>query len=185
MNQVSLFDMHSTLENQGYKRYLPHIEDLDEEKDNICFGCADKNPDGLKMHFYYHPEQDWIVSPVIIPQKFCGYPIYAHGGILTTLIDEIMSHVINFHENCYAVTSQLTMKFIKPVMIGRPLMVIGRFIRAEKSPKRTFFYVSGEVREGLDFSNLKPVLAQGEGKWVQLSSEVLQKMAQKMEKKPK
>lgn len=117
-----------------------------------------------------------MLSPFIIEAKYCGYPIYAHGGILTTLIDEVMSHVINYQKKCYAVTSQITMQFLKPVYIGKPLLIVGKLLEEEKQNSKTIFRVHGAIYHGMDLSLTSPILAKGTAQWVKLSPAVLDHM---------
>lgn len=176
MVSISLPEMKQFLRDHGYSTYLPQLTDFNEEEENICFACSARNPDGLQMEFFTHPDHEWVVTPFIIDQKYCGYPLYAHGGILTTLTDEVMSHVINFQKQCYAVTFELTMQFRKPVLINQPILVVGKLVEEHQTSSKTIYSVSGEIYSGLDLSFSSPVLVRGDAKWMKLSLAVLEKM---------
>ena len=52
-----------------------------------CFGCSPDNPIGLHMEFY--EDGDYIVSTWHPEHNYQGWVDTMHGGILSTLIDEI------------------------------------------------------------------------------------------------
>ena len=159
------------IEQEGYQNFFPDINDFASETDNICFGCSKFNDNGLKMEFFILPDQDYVISPIVIDQKFCGYPIFAHGGVLTTLIDEIMSHTINFHLNKFAVTRSIQMDFLKPVYINKPILIIGKVINCIEKPKKLIIETRGEIREGFDLEG--PLLTTGKGIWIEIPKEQL------------
>lgn len=89
-----------------------------------CFACGKENPYGLHLDFTYHP--DGSVSTVFTPeQRFQGYEGILHGGIITTLLDEVMAHVF-IAGKVPAVTARIEVRFKKPVPIGTQLLVTGR-----------------------------------------------------------
>ena len=177
MSLITREEMENHLESLGYQRYIPQIGDFDEEKENICFACSKRNPEGLQMEFFIHPDHNLVISPFIIEQKYCGYPIYSHGGIMTTLIDEVMSHVINHNRDCYAVTYEMKMNFFKPVLIGNPIVVVGRFEEEiESKSGKKIFLVSGEIRNWKDLSFSDSIFVQGKAKWIKLTAEILENL---------
>ena len=52
-----------------------------------CFGCCPDNPIGLHMEFY--EDGDYIVSTWHPSTHYQGWVNTMHGGILSTLIDEV------------------------------------------------------------------------------------------------
>ena len=56
--------------------------------DNYCFVCGKKNPIGLKLDFSFDGK---TIKTDFIPQKeHQGYFNIVHGGIISTLLDEVM-----------------------------------------------------------------------------------------------
>ena len=50
-----------------------------------CFICGRENPVGLKMDFYFvAPGQ--VLSELIIPAAYQGYPGMVHGGIIAAVL---------------------------------------------------------------------------------------------------
>ena len=56
--------------------------------DRYCFCCGEKNPMGFKMKFRYEGEK--LLSETIIPKEYQGFANVVHGGILGTLLDEMI-----------------------------------------------------------------------------------------------
>lgn len=102
-----------------------------------CFACGTANPIGLNLDFYR--KGDWICSDVTLKKHYEGWDGMAHGGIISTLLDEVMSWTIIYLKGIFFVTRKMEVKYIKPVLIGTSLTVRGelleerreRFIRAQ------------------------------------------------------
>ena len=78
-----------------------------------CFACAPTNPKGLKMEFWEDGEElvsIWTPSP-----DYEGWLGTLHGGIQSTLIDEIGGWWIGRKLQLSAMTTNLQVKFRKPV----------------------------------------------------------------------
>ena len=58
------------------------------DDDRYCFCCGEKNPLGLKLKFSYSGEK--LVSEAVVPKEFQGFKNLVHGGVLGTLLDEMM-----------------------------------------------------------------------------------------------
>ncbi len=82
-----------------------------------CFGCSPDNEHGLQMQFYEEGEflfSDWE------PRGFLqGYHNVLHGGIQATLIDEIGSWLVMIKLKSAGVTSELVVRYLKPVRISK------------------------------------------------------------------
>lgn len=89
---------------------------LDVREDHWCFGCGQENPIGLKLTFFEQPDgsvyADW--TPQRVHQ---GYEGIAHGGIISTVLDEVMGWS-TYVRKIWAVTGTLTIRYRKPVKIG-------------------------------------------------------------------
>ena len=57
-----------------------------------CFGCCPDNPIGLHMEFF--EDGDYIVSTWHPSTHYQGWVNTMHGGILSTLIDEVCGWVV-------------------------------------------------------------------------------------------
>ena len=78
-----------------------------------CFACAPTNPKGLKMEFW--EDGDDLVSLWHPSPDYEGWLGTLHGGIQSTLIDEIGGWWIGRKLQLSAMTTNLQVKFRKPV----------------------------------------------------------------------
>jgi len=91
------------------------------------------------------------------PPTHEGGPNVAHGGWTTAVMDDCLGHVPLLHR-VMTVTAELTVSFVKPVPVGRPLELRARVERREGRR----WYLAGEL-------TLLPggaVLARAHGVWV-------------------
>ena len=85
-----------------------------EKEGYQCFGCCPTNESGVQMEFY--EDGDDIVCFWRPKAHFQGWIDTLHGGIISTLIDEIASWVVFRKLQTSGVTSRLSVKFLKPIM---------------------------------------------------------------------
>ena len=95
---------------------------------NYCFGCGRDNPDGMRLKFTLDQAARKFVARLRLPRRFQGPPGHAHGGIIATVLDEAMGKV-NRLRAVVALTSQMQVHYLKPVPLGKPLLVEGWEIR--------------------------------------------------------
>jgi acyl-coenzyme A thioesterase PaaI-like protein len=62
--------------------------------DNYCFVCGRDNPRGLKIKVTYFPEELAAETELALPREYQGWADVIHGGILSTLLDEMMAHAV-------------------------------------------------------------------------------------------
>jgi uncharacterized protein (TIGR00369 family) len=96
-----------------------------------CFGCSPTNPYGLRMEFF--KEGDEIVCRWNPQEHFQGFHDILHGGIQSTMMDEIASWVVFVFLDTAGVTYQLNTRFRKPVNISRGTITIrAKLVKQEK-----------------------------------------------------
>ena len=89
-----------------------------------CFGCCPDNPIGLHLEFY----QGWVNT--------------MHGGILSTLIDEVCGWVVTRKLQTSGYTVQLNVKFRKAVSTTEHELTI----RAKVTKQvRNLVYINAEI----------------------------------------
>jgi acyl-coenzyme A thioesterase PaaI-like protein len=113
--------------------------------DHNCFGCGSLNPAGLHLHFYATDDPDIIWAPWIPTPAFEGYGGIVHGGIVCTVLDEIMAWTL-YSRNAWAVTANMQTRFRAPVHIGTPVRLIGCVVR----DRGRVFEMHGEIRQVAD-----------------------------------
>ena len=92
---------------------------------NYCFACGTNNPDGMKLKFSYDEKSNSFVSKFKLGKRYTGPPGHCHGGIIATILDEAMGKV-NKVRQVIALTSEITVKYLKPVPLRQPLRVVSR-----------------------------------------------------------
>ena len=86
-------------------------------EDHWCFGCGHDNPTGLKLRF--HEEDGRVWAPWTPFREHQGYEGIVHGGLITTVLDEVMGWAI-YISRLWAVTGTINVRFRKPVRVGVP-----------------------------------------------------------------
>jgi uncharacterized protein (TIGR00369 family) len=93
-----------------------------------CFACGTANPIGLKLKFYL--SGDAICTDIKLGKYYEGWTSMAHGGIISTLLDETMSWTIIYFKRVFFVTRKMEVKFIRPILVEKPLTVQGRLLES-------------------------------------------------------
>ncbi|MEJ2727715.1 MAG: PaaI family thioesterase [Deltaproteobacteria bacterium] len=91
-----------------------------------CFGCSPVNAYGLQMTFYANEAA--VFSKVTVPEHLCGWNNLVHGGVLGTILDEIMSWSAIYLLKRVPMTKSMTVDFLKPTYVGNPLKAEGRVL---------------------------------------------------------
>ena len=94
------------------------VKKLDLVDDSWCIVCGRANPFGLRQRFIM--EGDQYVTYFTPRKEHQGYRDIVHGGITSTLLDEVMARYA-MNKGCYSVTAELTVRFKKPAVVGRRL----------------------------------------------------------------
>jgi uncharacterized protein (TIGR00369 family) len=89
---------------------------MDLADDRYCFVCGERNPFGLKLSFR-RSERGTALTEFTPSQEYQGYRGIVHGGIISTILDEIMIQAA-LDEGITAVTAELTVRFRRPLRIG-------------------------------------------------------------------
>jgi acyl-coenzyme A thioesterase PaaI-like protein len=92
--------------------------------DGYCFVCGKDNPRGFKIQVRYLDDLLAAETELAIPREFQGWAEVIHGGILATLLDELMAHAL-WHFAGPGLTLGLEVRFHKPLKPGEPVLVRG------------------------------------------------------------
>ena len=111
-----------------------------EEPTYYCFGCSPNNHHGLRMEFY--EDEDEIVSTWDPENHYQGYVNTLHGGIQSTVMDEIASWVVFVKLKTGGVTSRLTARFRKPVMVDKgPITLRAKLVEQNRNLAKIQVYL--------------------------------------------
>ncbi len=134
-----------------------------------CFVCGEKNSCGLKARFFY--DDDRAVTEVFADEIYEGYRGVFHGGILSTLLDEVMIKAI-LAKDIYTVTAEFTVKFVKPVRTGDKIRLVGKILNRRG---RLFF------TEGQAFNENGELYAEASGKYLEARPELKEILVQSID----
>ena len=100
-----------------------------EFSEHTCFACGSLNEHGLGMTIHIDRGRAW--SELTLEPRFEGWQGVAHGGIIATLLDEVMGWTMAADDD-WGVTARLSVDFRKPVAPGTPLRVEGWITRGRR-----------------------------------------------------
>ena len=128
--------------------------------DHWCLACGSDNPQGLKLQFRWEGD-DYVCdfTPQRVHQGWAGV---VHGGLLVTLLDEAMNHMLSHNAEPVA-TAELTVRFRRPAPVGVPLRVRARRTRA----RPPLFEAEGEITDSDG-----AVVATGTGKMMRIEADI-------------
>ena len=92
-----------------------------------CFGCGPGHDIGLRVRTFRGRGE--VLSPIVIPRRFEGPPEGAHGGIVAAYLDEVLSGAAVAETGRVHVTGELSVRYVRPTPIERPLLGRGRAVR--------------------------------------------------------
>ena len=100
-----------------------------QKNSDMCVVCGLKNGFSLRTMFYA-VEGGLMVGLVTGRDEHQSYPNRMHGGMISALLDEVIGRAINTVEpEAFGVTSELKVKFKKPVPLNEEIRVVGKLTR--------------------------------------------------------
>ena len=103
-------------------RKIKNIHLNDDPEIYQCFGCSPYNEFGLHLEFWEDGDEVvsyWNPRPILQ-----SYPKVLHGGIQSTLLDEIAGWVVYVKCGTVGVTAEMKVRFKKPLMIDQGKITI-------------------------------------------------------------
>jgi acyl-coenzyme A thioesterase PaaI-like protein len=94
-----------------------------------CFACGTLNGNGLGLLIHIEPRRSW--AELELDRHFEGWEGIAHGGIVCTILDEVMAWALVGEDN-WGVTARISVDFKKPVPLGAPLRADGWITRSRR-----------------------------------------------------
>jgi uncharacterized protein (TIGR00369 family) len=125
-----------------------------------CMACGKANPRGLQLDLYFADGR--VETRFRIPEYAQGFPGAAHGGILCTVLDEVMAWAAIETTGRYYVTGEMSVRFLAPAVPGDEIVAHGEIVE----DKRRYLLCRGEI-----LASDGRQLAKAEGKFFAVSPE--------------
>jgi len=98
--------------------------------DRYCLCCGEKNPLGFKMKFRFEAEK--IFSETVIPKEYQGFADVVHGGILGTLLDELMVNLY-WLKGEKAVTAEYQVRLKVPCPVNHKVVLSAWHVETKRN----------------------------------------------------
>jgi uncharacterized protein (TIGR00369 family) len=132
--------------------------------DNFCFACGGGNSRGMHLTFEQDDDAKRIRGMFRLASDYQGGAGFVHGGIIATLLDEVMAKVNRFAAD-HAVTAKLNVEYLRPVPTEADLFVEGWEVQRDGRDR----FRQGEIRNAAGV-----VLARGTAHFVEIGRERFQ-----------
>ena len=100
-----------------------------EFAEHNCFACGTLNAGGLGLELHVEPGRSWC--DVTLDRRFEGWEQLVHGGILCTILDEVMAWALVGEDN-WGVTARMAVDFRRPIFVGMPVHAEGWITHARR-----------------------------------------------------
>jgi acyl-coenzyme A thioesterase PaaI-like protein len=123
------------------KTALAQLKSLQAQTHPFCLVCSGSNPYGLALKF--ETDGHGGVTACFHPNPLLeGYEGLLHGGMTASILDGAMTNCL-FAQGIIAVTAELTVRYLEPVMIG-PEIQLKSWIEKRHAP---LFLLQAELRQ--------------------------------------
>lgn len=135
-----------------------------------CFVCGESNASGLNLRFATDGRE---VRTHFTPRpEHIGFKGVVHGGILATLLDEVMAWACVAQTKRFAFCAELNVRFIKPAQPGTELLATAE-LTANRRDK--IFEARAELKD-----HTGQIIASATGKYLPIKEADLAEMAEDM-----
>jgi len=100
-----------------------------EVSPHACFACGALNAHGL--HLVLHVAGDTCWTDLTLRPDFCGWEGIAHGGIVATVLDEVMGWALA-SADAWGYTAKMSIEYRRPVPVGVRVRGEGRVIERRR-----------------------------------------------------
>ena len=94
-----------------------------------CFACGTLNTNGMGLELHVGTDRAWIETA--LPSRFQGWDGIAHGGIVATILDEVMAWSLAGADS-WGVTARMSIDFRRPVPLETPIRAEGWITRSRR-----------------------------------------------------
>jgi acyl-coenzyme A thioesterase PaaI-like protein len=107
-----------------------------------CFGCSPRNPIGLALNLRRLPGGE-IGAETTFSDDYASYPGIVHGGIVSTLADEVMGDMLALRYGMLAFSLSLRMRMLLPLRVGEPYLTVAKIAGSSNGVVRTAADITG------------------------------------------
>jgi acyl-coenzyme A thioesterase PaaI-like protein len=100
-----------------------------EVEPHHCFACGSLSEHGLRLDLHVDGDRCW--TELELADRFQGWDGIAHGGIVCTILDEVMAWSLATTDN-WGLTARMTVDFKRPVRLGVPVRAEGWMTRQRR-----------------------------------------------------
>lgn len=100
-----------------------------EVSPHACFACGALNAHGL--HLVLHVAGDTCWTELTLRPDFQGWEGIAHGGIVATVLDEVMGWAIA-SSDAWGYTAKMSIEYKRPVPVGARIRGEGRVVERRR-----------------------------------------------------
>lgn len=123
---------------------------------HTCFVCGDSNASGLKLRFRTDGK---LVEARFVPRpEHVGFKQTVHGGLIATVLDEIMVWACAVNTRRFAWCAELNVRFLNPLRPGEETLAVAE-LAANRRDK--IFEAKADLRNSTGV-----VLASATGKYL-------------------
>jgi acyl-coenzyme A thioesterase PaaI-like protein len=116
----------------------------------------------------FFADKDSIISWITVPEHLCGWNNIVHGGIISTICDEVMSWTGIYFLKQITLTKSITIDFMKAIFVNNELRVEGKIV--DRNHKRE------AIIEGMIYNHEEQLCAKSIGTFALLSPDVARRM---------
>jgi len=80
-----------------------------------CFACGSLNEHGIHLDLHVDGDRCW--TDLALADRFQGWDGIAHGGIICTILDEVMAWSLAATDN-WGLTARMSVDFKRPIRLG-------------------------------------------------------------------
>jgi uncharacterized protein (TIGR00369 family) len=99
---------------------------LPNRENHSCFGCSPTNPCGLRMTFF--TDGTSVFTELNVPEHTAGWKNLVHGGVISTILDEVMGWSAIFLLKRFVLTKSISVDFLKPAFVGGKVRAEGKIL---------------------------------------------------------
>jgi uncharacterized protein (TIGR00369 family) len=104
--------------------------DLLRAEPHACFACGELNEHGIKLQMHV-AAGGGVWTELALSEQFQGYEGIVHGGIISTILDEVGSWAL-IAADFWGVTVRLNVEFKRPLLVGQRIRAEGRQIEIRR-----------------------------------------------------